>query len=88
MKRLAFSQTIGPSQRSAKPFIALKTAEGIIKFIAVREILKIVANRERLELTVLLTSGDKDVVKFRSWEDLEDAIARIYSAYASVFLAP
>ena len=41
-----------------------------------------------LELIVFLTTGDKDVVKFFSLEDLEGAFQRLYTAYAGVFLAP
>ena len=44
----------------AKPFITLKTASNVIKFISVFEISKIIINKERLEITVLLTSGDKE----------------------------
>jgi len=74
--------------QKSKPFIALKTASDIIKFISVFEISKIVINKSKLEITVLLASGDKDVVKFSSLEDLERAFNRLYHAYTSVFLAP
>jgi len=72
----------------SKPFVAIRVAPNVIKFISVFEISKIIINKDRLELIVLLTTGDKDVVKFSSLEDLEGAFQRLYTAYAGVFLAP
>ena len=69
-------------------FLALKVSNDVIKFVSVREISKIIVNKSRLEITVLLVSGDKDTVKFQSLEDLERAFSRIYTLYSSVFLAP
>jgi len=75
-------------QLKSKPFIALEPRVGIVKFVSIFEVSKIVINKERLEITVLYSNGDKDIVKFRSLEGLEDALKRIYSVYASVFLKP
>ena len=73
-------------QRLAKPFITLKTTSNVIKFISIFEISKIVINKERLEITVLLTSGDKDTVRFSSLEELEEVYRKLFMAYASVFV--
>jgi len=76
-------------QLKSKPFIALQPNDSIIKFVSIWEIAKIVVNRNRLEITILYVSkDDKDIVKFRTLEDLENAIARICQAYSSVFLKP
>jgi hypothetical protein len=72
--------------KRAKPFITLKISDDVIKFISVREISKIIVNKSRKELIFLLVSGDKDVVKFRRVEDLEDAYAKIYTVYSNVFV--
>jgi hypothetical protein len=69
-------------------FLTLKVSDDVIKFVSVREISKIIVNKSRLEITVLLVSGDKDTVRFQSLEDLERAFSRIYTLYSSVFLAP
>ena len=70
----------------AKPFITLKTASNVIKFISVFEISKIIINKERLEITVLLTSGDKDTVRFSSLEALEEVYRKLFMVYSSVFV--
>jgi len=79
--------TIQKHQRT-KPFVALKVSDKVVKFISVWEISKIIVNKEKLEITVLLASGDKDTVRFRSLEDLEKALASLYTNYGGVFLAP
>ncbi len=72
----------------SKPFIALKTSSDVIKFISVFEVSKIVINKSRLEIDVLLVNGDVDSVRFNSPEELEDAFKRLYTAFGGVFLAP
>jgi len=71
-----------------KPFVALKVSDKVVKFISVWEISKIIINKEKLEITVLLASGDKDTVRFRSLSALETALTSLYANYGGVFLAP
>jgi hypothetical protein len=84
MKQKVFSL----KQAKAKPFVALKVSDKVVKLISVWEISKIIVNKERLEITVLLTSGDKDIIKFRSLSALESALVSLYTVYGGVFLAP
>ena len=70
----------------SKPFLGLETRKGIVNSISIFEVSKIIFNRDRLEVTVLYTSGDKDVVKFSSPEAFENAMSRFYAVYSSVFL--
>jgi len=76
----------GVKKGSSKPFICVKPRAGIIKFISVFEVSKIIINKEKLEITVLLSSGDKEVVKYSDAESLESAFKRLFAEYSRVFL--
>ena len=81
------SQVLGNVKRSSsKPFICVRPRVGVIKFISVFEVSKIIINKEKLEITVLLVSGDKEVVKYSDAESLESAFKRLFAEYSRVFL--